>query len=153
MLIKLLSWIRFQFFPRHIKAGWQWEKQAKKYFPARYYEIIKDSIPFTLAEYSEDEKLPDYKIRAKNFVFWVEVKHSNYQPQPNTVYPFKPGQLSRYQSFENCFIFLHHRGSYYFIPAKKISLYWPYVYLSWLEQYRIEKTKPIMPLQIQKYIS
>lgn len=142
-----------------IKAGEDFEDGvADDFFPDDIYEILQrthdvntNSKRFIRASLNPDFQ---FEIRNTNIQFWVECKHRENNSDSTLIKVFNPGQLKRYQSYENCFLMLctyrFDEQFFYFVPMWHIK--WDNLYISFLRDYEVLLEPPIMPGLVKKYI-
>ncbi len=142
-----------------IKSGEDFEQDAADvFFPENFYEILQKTHNF----YSNSKRFirsslnPDFQfeVRDSDVKIWVECKFRENKQNLEFINPFKFGQLDRYRSFENSFLFLctkiHGEQYVYFIPFTHIKN--GNLTFTFLEPYRLKHGPPVRPGMIFKYI-
>ena len=142
-----------------IKDGEDWEDDvADFFFPADLYDLIHRShdVNTNSRRYILSSLWPDFWFRDKKsgIEFRVECKLRNNYRESDLIDLFKPGQLQRYQQFENTFLLLctyfDDQEHYYLVPVWHIK--YDKLYRSVLAPYEILMDPPILPGLIKKYL-
>lgn len=132
---------------------------ADEFFPDNTYEILHRTHDFrtNAKRFIRSSMAPDFhfEIRNTNIQFWVECKHRQNYYNEMQLEVFKPGQLTRYKSYPNSFLFL---GTYldgqrhlYFVPFYKIK--WKILFFSFLQDFEFPYNPPVYPSFVIRYLS
>ncbi len=132
---------------------------ASNFFPEYLYEILEKTPDFRtkLDRFIRSSLNPYYRFEIKNanIQFWVECKFRGNSQNSNLISVFKPEQLSRYQTYQNSFLFLctykYKREYQFLVPINDIK--GDSLYLSFLEPYKLNFNFPVKPELLMKYIS
>jgi hypothetical protein len=140
-----------------ILTGKDFEDYTEKKFPPQLYRKLHRTPAFDYNNFDLKALSPDFRfeIIEDGKSFWVECKYRGNGHGDSIIPVFRNDQLYRYKSHTNSFLFLctHYYGEQlmFFVPIKTID--WNNLFLSFLDDYRVDINLPIMPSVVKKYIN